>query len=143
MKSWEKRITLLIGILGSLLVFLFMYSENVGLCDFATSKWDCNRMFNGFVFPFSPFLMLLLFTLITYPMKESVFKAWAKLSVVFVPILIIASFIFTGGHNGFGAGAAISDAFDYLILIILFSAYVIASAVTITRTYRRAKLAAK
>lgn len=86
-----------------------------------------------------PFPLVLLFSLLTYKMKEEVFQAWWRFSRWFVPIIVMVTFFLSvaPGQSGFAAVAA--QSFNFLILAILYITFILISLIKIVRAYRRTK----
>lgn len=103
---------------------------------------EIRRFFNNDIFQLiflTPATLLL--SLITYRMKDEVFRAWWRFARWFAPIIIIVTLLLenAGGGGGIGIGGAVSRAFDILILGVLYAVLVIVSLVQIIRAYLKAK----
>ena len=102
----------------------------------------CRYFFDSlarFLFLVSP--LILLFSLITYRMKEEVFQSWFKFAVWYVPAMAIGYLLYPGGgNNSLGVvSGAYGDMFDMLIYIIAVSIFVIVSIVRILKARKRAR----
>lgn len=86
-------------------------------------------------------LPLLLLSLITYKMREEVFRAWWGFARWWVPVIIVVTLLLqnAGGGGGIGIGGAVSGAFDVLFLGIFYAILVITSLVKIVRAYLKTK----
>ncbi|MFZ3031639.1 MAG: hypothetical protein WA082_01245 [Candidatus Moraniibacteriota bacterium] len=86
-----------------------------------------------------PFPLVLFFSLLTYKMKEEVFQAWWRFSRWFVLMIVMVTFFLSvaPGQSGFAAVAA--QSFNFLILAILYIAFILISLIKIVRAYRRMK----
>lgn len=134
MKSRQKKVVLCVSVLGTLFMLLLLILGTRACftnytCDRLSEVILDDRLQFVFVFP-----VMLILSLITFWMKEEVFRSWAKFSLWFVPILIISTFVFSG------SGDAFQSAFDGMALGLLFSIYVIWSIVRIVGTYKRTKI---
>lgn len=99
-------------------------------------------IFGLILFSFAPLAPLFLFSVITYRMKDEVFRAWWGFARWWVPVIIVATLLLenTGdGGGGIGISGAVSSGFDALILIILYSILIITSLVKIVRAYLKTK----
>ncbi|MBI5405900.1 hypothetical protein HY972_02595 [Candidatus Kaiserbacteria bacterium] len=84
---------------------------------------------------------ILIFSLITYRLKDEVFQAWWRFARWWVPVIIAVTLFLqnAGGGGGIGISGAVSGAFDALVIGILYIILVIVSLVKIVRTYLRTK----
>jgi hypothetical protein len=80
-----------------------------------------------------------LLSLITYRMKEEVFRAWWNFARWWVPVIIVATLLLNSANSGggMGIGGAVSGAFDILFLLILYAVLVATSLVKIVRAYNK------
>jgi len=135
MKLITKIIILSIGILGTSLIFILDQSEKIGLC--LETDYSCREWWDLISFGLLPISLLLLFSIITIWMKKEVFWAWFKFAVWYIPVLVAALFVFpTCIPGGIGIGGAYEESFNILVLIILFTAYIITSIVKILRAHK-------
>lgn len=132
-----KKFILLISVLAVLvLVGIFMF-EMANQCSRGTVCRSFTNALEPIAFVLIIPLVLLPFSLATYRMKDEVFKRWVKFSAWFIPLLVLAHFVFSG--SGSDVVGAIQNSFNMLALGILYAIYVIVSIVKIVRTYRRTK----
>lgn len=84
-----------------------------------------------------PLLPVLIFSLITYKMRDEVFRAWWGFAWWWTLIIIAVTLFLqnAGGGGGLGIGGAVSGAFDALVLGILYVILVLVSLIKIVRTY--------
>ena len=96
-----------------------------------------DSIFGLVLFSFAPLSFLFLLSLITYKMRDEVFRAWWGFARWWVPVIIVVTLLLqnAGGGGGLGIGGAVSSAFDALILIVLYSIFIIISLVKIVRAY--------
>ncbi len=145
-----KKIVLVIALV--MLVFVFVVNNPImfGFCqnvsDYGTGTKYCS--YASFGVPETVSLLslffgsfLLLFSLITYKMRDEVFRAWWGFARWWVPVIIVVTFLLenAGGGGGMGISGAVSSGFDALVLIILYSILVITSLVKIVRAYLKTK----
>jgi hypothetical protein len=142
MKSLTKKITLAFSILLSVVLVLLVTAQNSFCYDasWCRAYWDDINNFGLYLF-IAP-IAILPFSLLTFWMKEEVFQKWFKFSLWYVPILVIAMFVFpTSVSGGLGIGGAYQEAFNTLVLILLFSIYIITSVIKIVRAHKKSKIA--
>ena len=81
----------LCGFIGSLFFAASVVISIKGACVF---EYVCSRPHeDSFAFFFSPFVFLLLFSLITFRMREETFNAWWKLARIWIPVSMLAIII--------------------------------------------------
>lgn len=80
---------------------------------------------------------IFLLSLITYKMRDEVFRAWWNFARWWVPVIIIITFLLENASGGGTLG--MNKDFTAFILIILYSVLVITSLVKIVRTYIKTK----
>ena len=120
-------------------LLLFLISGN---CH---SNW-CEIREDGFfgivLLGFAPLLPLFFLSLITYRMKDEVFRAWFHFAAWFVPIIIAATFLLqhVGGGGGWGISSGI---FEFVVLWLLYIILIVVSLIQITRAYLKTKLEEK
>ena len=134
-----KKNVLLIGLAGTLLIgFLFLLDTdscyvNV-TCKYIRSILNQDNLTVIFIAPF-----LLLLSLITYKMKEGVFRAWWGFARWFAPVIIVVPLLQNTAHTPSGFGGVASGAFDFALLFILYALFVLISLIRIARAYTRTK----
>ncbi len=134
-----KKNVLLVGLTGTLLIgFLFLLDTNscyVSVtCKYIRSTLNQDNLTVIFITPF-----LLLFSLITYKMKEEIFRAWWSFARWFVPVVIIVTLLQNTTHTSSGFGGVASGAFDFAILFVLYALFIFISLIRIAITYTRTK----
>ena len=82
-----------------------------------------------------------IFSLITYKMREEVFRAWWNFARWFAPVIIVVTVLqsMQGGGGGLGIGGAISGGFDRLVLGIFYAMFIGVSLWKIFRKYSELK----
>lgn len=88
---------------------------------------------------FFPFIPVFLLSLITYKLREEVFRAWWNFARWFVPIIMLVTFLLNSAHRGGGIAGAAAGGFNILILGIFYVIFVITSLVKIAGAYRKNK----
>lgn len=142
MKFLTKKTVLFLGVAGVLLISLFSilrevlfsfggkcYALHVGNCELLRKVTTLNflNMDNVLVYVV---LFVLLFSLITYRMKEEVFQRWIRFAIWYIPLLIIGYFIYPQG------GGLMASSFDAFVFILFISIFVITSIVKIVRAHK-------
>jgi hypothetical protein len=86
-----------------------------------------------------PLFPIFIFSLITYKMRDQVFRAWWNFVRWWVPVIIVATLLLNSANSGggMGIGGAVSGAFDILFLLILYAVLVATSLVKIVREYNK------
>ena len=75
-----------VSILGIILFTFSIFPEKVGLCKIVPSCFYTFDPIAEVIFIFVPIFIL---SLITYKMREEIFRAWVKFTYVWVPLTII------------------------------------------------------
>jgi hypothetical protein len=123
-----------------LAVFVLFSVEELGFCRnfLMSSRVGCPIDINDWLENILCLLTvsLLPFSLITLRMKIEVFSKWFNFAVWYVPILALTMIYFPlSVRGGLGAGSGITEGFNALVQILIFSIFVIISIVRIVRTY--------
>lgn len=158
-----KKIVLWIGLGAMIILILLGVGESkLGLsCSFRTNErissyaggfgsngeyqpglvWDKVEWCEPFAFALMPFILILLLSLITYKMRDEVFRAWWRFACWWALVIIAVTLLLerAGSGGGIGIGGAVSSAFDILILGVLYSVLVIVSLIQIARAYFKSK----
>lgn len=82
--------------------------------------------------------ILFLFSLITYKMREEVFRTWWNFARWFVPVIIVVTLLLNSasdGGGGMGGGGLASGMLDFVVLWTLYIILVVVSLVKIVRAY--------
>ncbi|MDO8482024.1 MAG: hypothetical protein Q7S75_03000 [bacterium] len=155
-----KKIVLWAGVGALLLIILIavIQDKSYGACSFKTFErihpnwvytpdgnsvyqpeisWDRIDLCEQLAFALIPLLPLLLLSLITYKMKDEVFRAWWNFARWWVPLIIIVTILLE--NAGGGGTLGMDKDFTAFILIILYSVLVIVSLVKIVRAYLKTR----
>jgi hypothetical protein len=82
---------LLISMVGTGIFIVSLFVAIKGVCKI---NYFCSRLHDdSLAFIFFPMLLLLIFSLITYKMREDVFQTWWKFSRVWMPLSMLAILI--------------------------------------------------
>ncbi len=82
--------------------------------------------------------VLFLFSLITYRMRDEVFRAWWNFARWWVPVIIVVTLLLNSasdGGGGMGGGGLASGMLDFAVLWLLYIILVLVSLVKIVRAY--------
>jgi hypothetical protein len=141
-----KKIVLVTALLMVAFVFVVNNPIMFGFCqnisDYGTGTKYCSDA--SFGVPEAVSLLglflgsfLLLLSLITYKMREEVFRAWWGFARWWVPVIIVVTLLL---NNASGGGTLGMDRdFTAFILIVLYSVLVVTCLVKIVRAYLKTK----
>jgi hypothetical protein len=120
------------GLTGGLTVISFLCGKGNHGC---WSKIDTASLF---LLVFAPLFLL---SLVTYKMRDEVFRAWWNFARWWVPVIILVTYLQStqGGGGGLGIGGAMSSGFDALVLGFFYTVLVVVSLWRIVRKYRQLK----
>lgn len=140
-----KKIVLIIGLFVILFLLFLAYLQ--GGTDCYSTPW-CGRLWDsinttGAVL--MVFIPVFLFSLITYKMREEVFRAWWNFAIWFVPLIMFVTFLqnYSSHLGGSGISSAVNDSFNYFILGLLYLIFVVVSVFRIASVYRNNKAKTK
>ena len=134
MKKTKKWI-LWVGLLGTiLLACLFILSAN--FCYFSTWCSKISQMVRDnealvVIFIFPPLFLL---TLVTYKMRDHVFRAWWNFARWWVPVIVVITLLLNNKGSG-GGYLGMNTMFDGLIYSVLYGVLIITSIVKIVHAY--------
>ncbi len=120
------------------LIILLLISTN---CH---SDW-CNiqedDVFGLILFFFAPLIPVFIFSLITYRMKNEVFRSWWNFARWWAPVIIVVTLLLENANKGggMGIGGAVSGGFDIFVISIFYIILVITSLIKITRAHFRTR----
>lgn len=126
-----KKNMLFLSSVGSLLLLGLIYLP-VG--DYCYSHNWCQKILDlrGFIGPsLAIFPIILLFSLITYKMRDEVFNSWKKFSIWYVPIFILLAFIMANQSHGGDFSGVVSGWFNTIILLFFLGLFFIISLILI------------
>ncbi len=134
-----KKNILLFSVFSGLLAYIF---DNPTLFKFCVNSYtfgDYEGCFDKFPelmsLIFVNFFLLLFFpVLLTYKMRDEVFQAWWRFARWFVPVIVIVTFLQNGMHQQSGFGGVAQGAFDFLVLVILYTVFIAFSLAKIIGT---------
>ena len=121
--------------MGGGLFIAFVLALLYGYCGLFNDI--CREAYGSVIYLFSAFIPVFLLSLITYKMKEEVFRAWWNFARWFVPIIIVVTYLLNNAPTGGSLNAG--QDFIFLVLFILYSIFIITSLVKIIRMYRKTK----
>jgi len=128
----NKRKTIAtISLLGCLVLYGLFHTRELGLCEIY-----CGPAINKYQDVFLFFPLILFFSLLTYKMKDSAFKAWWQFAKWAIPIIFLASFIIAQGYNNHpGDWLHLDYAIDLAMYIAMYSIFILGSTIQIFRGY--------
>ncbi len=119
---------------------MFGFCQNMSVTSYGEYCYDPAVSVPEIVSLLGIFLGAFLFilSLITYRMRDEVFRAWWGFARWWVPVIIAVTLFLqnAGGGGGWGLG---SGGFDILILSIFYAIFVITSLVKIVRAYLKTR----
>jgi len=137
-----KKIVFFTGLLG-MLFLAFLFFLDTKFCYAISWCMNLRRNFNGdifqLIFIFPP---VFLFSLLTYWMREEIFRAWWNFARWWVPIIIAVTLLLEfggGGGGGMGISGAVSGGFDIFVIGIFYAIFIIVSLYKIARAHDRLK----
>lgn len=126
------------GIGGGLFIFLLL-SLLYGFCG--SYRHVCKDIYTPIAYLFFSFPFLFLLSLITYKMRDEVFRAWWSFVRWWVPVIIVTTLLLNSaggdGGGGMGGGGLASGMLDFAVLVLLYAILVIVSFFRIVRAYRK------
>ncbi len=123
------------SLLGSIVVIVFEFSVELGLCS--RSSYSCIVKIDLYqsILVFS--LVLFIFSLLTLFSRREIFLSWWKFSIITGPLVFLMSYMihlyFSQKSNGF---FNFNDGLTLLFHIILYGAYTTGSFIAIYRGYK-------
>lgn len=84
-------------------------------------------------------VIFIIFSLITYKMRDEVFRAWWNFARWWVPVIIVTTIMLNNASGTGGGYIGMGKDFTFLILGILYAVLVIVSLVKIVRAYTHSK----
>lgn len=129
-----KKNVLLISFFGILFIWL-LFILDTHACYINEICKNIRHFLNQDIFAVifvAPVIFLL--SLITYRMKEEVFRAWWNFAFWFAPIIIVFQYIFM---NSGGGGYIGNNDFAIFFTSLFYIAFILVSIIKIVRAYRR------
>jgi hypothetical protein len=121
-------------------VFYFVAAFLISLvCEADRCRIHDDSILGWLLLYFIFLIPVFIFSLITYKMREEVFRAWWRFALWFVPVIMLVTFLFNSQNRGGGMVATMAGGFDILIIGIFYTIFVITSLVKIILTYRQVK----
>lgn len=138
-----KKIVLYVGMAGTvLLLVLFSRAVSDWLYTYCFSTGRCPN-FLDYIDLVGHFLLLtpplFLLSLITYKMRDEVFRAWWNFARWWVPVIILVTYLQSTQERGGGMAATMSGGFDILLLGLFYFILIVVSLWRIVRTHDRLK----
>ena len=131
-----KLIVLGLSLLGSIVALATMFSVELGFC--VRSEYYCITRFDSYQIFFRFSILILLFSTITFFLKNEAFKSWLKFSYIAIPVGFVISFILSLKlHHTPGGFFNMDDFADMMYYSVLYGAYIIGSLIAIYRGYKQ------
>lgn len=114
-----KKKVLLIGLLGTTIFFSpYLYNQTFGC--YGSSSFFCSSLYEivAIITILFPFLML--FSIITYKMKNEIFDAWRNFSTWFIPLSAFIILIAPEDHTSFIAPSTKTMAMGTFLFLYFF-----------------------
>ena len=129
----NKKTVVWISIVGTILGLLLSPSNLYKYCFQGGNclwLWDIAEVTNPFFFLF---LGLLIFSFLTYFLREEVFRAWLRFAYVWIPLSLVIIYLSTGWTGG---GFGIPNVLDQeTVAIILSGLFIVISLLLILWKY--------
>lgn len=131
-----KKVLLLGSVFLSLIIIIAAYNVFDPVCNYLTrSSYSegCPAIFYSIWVALWPVLPLTFFSIVTYFMRDEVFKIWAWFSIVWIPVSVLL--IATAPNSGGGGWALPRFDAGFFYLVISFFGYILISTLIILGTY--------
>lgn len=80
----KKKYVLVTSVIGTLVFFASLFPENTGICNLVNAS--CVFFFDPIAENLLPIIPLFLLSLITYKMRDEVYRAWIRFAYVWIPL---------------------------------------------------------
>lgn len=138
----KKKGLLWASLISTICIIGFIFIPSV---DYCYSHYWCSQI-ESWLSDFSFILVLLpvvlLLSIITYRMREAVFKKWLKFSFWYIPVYIIFSYFIVDSTPGTGGGWAVPDLSmlaSVLIISLFLILYFSVSLIIIIKEYKSSR----
>lgn len=133
----NKKIILVVGsLLMYILFFAYKTSAPHGLCD-SNSLLLCTYSMDSLRNIFNFFPIILLFSLLTYPLSTTVFTHWWRFARLAIPVVFaLVLLINLRLHHSPGGWLNLDTQIDTLLVVVLYGIFAVGSLVQIIRGYR-------
>jgi len=142
-KLTTKKIVLWGGAVMFICSMIILFANDYGgfSCRYYTADGHAVKYCETAFFVLLPMVATFLLSLITYKMRDEVFRAWWNFARWWVPVIILVTYLQStqSGGGGLGIGGAISSGFDILVLSFFYAVLVIVSLWLIVKKYRQLK----
>lgn len=144
-----KKIILLSSLAAMVVAYVFSEPVLFGICrdtyTFGNHVGCLDKLPELIISLLFVFVPILLLTLITYKIRDEVFRAWWNFARWWVPVIILVTYLQStqSGGSGMGIGGAMSSAVDAITLGFFYAVLVIVSLWRIVHKYRQLKRESK
>ncbi len=119
------------GLIAIVLLFIFRYSVDLGMC--APADYDCRTTFSNLALALYISPIFTFFAVVTIFLKEP-FRLWWPFAVTTAPIIFIISVIILSGFHHTGGGFINIDSdIDAFFILLMYLLFIIGSIVQIIR----------
>jgi hypothetical protein len=133
----DKKKVFILSIIGTVMLLVpFLY--NAVFDCYKDNIFICSDDYGYIAILLISSLPVLLFSLVTFWMKEAVFKAWYAVASWFVPVIVLTT-IYLNATSSNGGFFNMDKEINFLILLTLYSLFFIISIWKIVATYRKTK----
>ncbi len=138
-KFLTKKNILILSLFGTIFFLSPVIFYNIFDC-YNQNTFLCSAEYQHITMLFVLLIPNLVFSLITYKMRQEVFDYWMKFAIWATPLLMILTFLISGGgNNGLGVEGAIGGGFDAMLFMILYGTFMGVSIYRIVSKYRQRK----
>jgi hypothetical protein len=131
----NKKSILFFSVLGIVVFTVLISSRQVGICP-SYSYSNCASLTESIAEILIPTFILFLFSLITYFMREEVYRAWTKFAIPAVLISMFLIFI-TPDSSGGGMGPQLSFGKPDMALLTSAIFFIVSLLIIIVRYLKR------
>lgn len=122
---------------------LFGLCKNVEVYNEGMKRCVEGKLLPEYIVQLIGFLSLsfLSLSIITYFLREEAFRAWWRFARWWALVIVAVTVLLenAGGGGGIGISGAVSEAFDILVLGVLYAVFILVSLIQIVRVYLKTK----
>lgn len=133
----NKKSVLFISAAGGSVFVVLLIALLYNLCGPYRSV--CKDIYEAVVYLLFPLPFVFILSLITYKMRDEVFRAWWSFAMWFVPLIMIVTYLMYSGHQQSGFGGVAQYSFYSVILGALYAIFILTSLTRIVLTHRKLK----
>ena len=128
------------ALFGSILFFFGSYSSELGLCS--ETSYECRNVYNDLANLSNFFILIFLFSLLSYLLPKLVFTSWWRFASVSIPLIFILllvvnlGLLHTDDYGSLGLGSFFNKMTEQFFTYILLTFFSFGSLIQIYRGYR-------